>query len=170
MSSSRHHYRANGGRSQRLDIIPDPDFIVASRGPNAYYSTAGVVYPSKVKMGKDHRRHAADDSAGGTFLDQRTRTAGRGVGRRATLDVGLLRYHATDDSIGWLTIDNKVLTWPINYTGEFWANESPYSSDHAGGSEVRLLRRQRPARLVLVAACGSDTGMSAFCSPFCQKP
>jgi prepilin-type processing-associated H-X9-DG protein len=40
---------------------------------------------------------------------------------------------ATSEAAGWLTIDHKLVRYPIGYTGAFFANETPFTSAHAGG-------------------------------------
>jgi prepilin-type processing-associated H-X9-DG protein len=34
---------------------------------------------------------------------------------------------------GWLMIDHKMVVWPIGYTGSFFTNETPLTSNHGGG-------------------------------------
>jgi type II secretory pathway pseudopilin PulG len=129
------HYRANGGRAERTDISPDPEFVRASGGRDAWYSTSGVIYPkSKVKFGK-----ISDGTSLTILLGEHSSTNGRalqaaGWGGVQPWTWGFSSYSATDASAGFLMIDHKVLTYPINYAGTFYTNESPYSSDHAGGS------------------------------------
>ena len=46
---------------------------------------------------------------------------------------------------GWLMLDHKMVVWPIGYTGSFFTNETPFTSNHGGGGvNVAMCRRQRP--------------------------
>jgi prepilin-type processing-associated H-X9-DG protein len=35
-------------------------------------------------------------------------------------------------------IDHKVVTYPINYNGSFFTNETPFTSHHTGGVNVAM--------------------------------
>ena len=128
------HYRANGGRAQRTDISPDKEFIRGTGGRDSWYSIAGVIYPkSETNFGK-----ITDGTSKTILLGEHSSNNGRtpqsaGWGGVQPWTWGFSSYHATDATAGFLMIDHKVLTYPINYAGTFYTNESPYSSDHAGG-------------------------------------
>jgi prepilin-type processing-associated H-X9-DG protein len=128
------HYRANGGRTIRTDISPDTEFIKGTGGRDTWYSMSGVIYPkSKVTFGK-----ITDGTSHTILLGEHSSTNGRelqaaGWGGVQPWTWGFSSYSLTDAKAGFLTIDHKVLTYPINFAGTFYTNESPYSSDHAGG-------------------------------------
>ena len=128
------HYRANGGRALRTDISPDPDFVKGTNGRDTWYSTSGVIYPkSKTKIGK-----ITDGTSHTILVGEHSSNRGRvlqvaGWGGVQPWTWGFTSYSLTDPKAGFLMIDHKVLTFPINYAGTFFTNESPYSSDHAGG-------------------------------------
>jgi prepilin-type N-terminal cleavage/methylation domain-containing protein len=128
------HYRANGGRAQRTDVWPDREFIQGRGGRDSWYSTSGVIYPkSEIKYGE-----IIDGTSHTILLGEHSSNNGRelqaaGWGGVQPWTWGFSPYSATDPAEGFLMIDHKVLTFPINYAGTFYTNESPYSSDHAGG-------------------------------------
>jgi prepilin-type processing-associated H-X9-DG protein len=35
-------------------------------------------------------------------------------------------------------IDHKIVTYPIGYTGSFYTNETPFTSNHTGGVNMLL--------------------------------
>jgi prepilin-type N-terminal cleavage/methylation domain-containing protein len=128
------HYRANGGRALRTDISPDKEFIKGTGGRDSWYSISGVIFPkSEITFGK-----ITDGTSHTLLLGEHSSNNGRelqaaGWGGVQPWTWGFSSYSATDAKAGFLMIDHKVLTYPINYAGTFYTNESPYSSDHAGG-------------------------------------
>jgi prepilin-type processing-associated H-X9-DG protein len=135
------HYRAVSGRGSRVgdDILfPTAEsnpFKLGTFGPNAHYATHGVIYGnSRIEFGD------ITDGTSKTLLLGETSSA---VGRESPEPLwggiqpwtwGYYYYGTLDDeSAGWLTIDHKQVTYPIGYTGQFFSNETPFTSAHAGG-------------------------------------
>jgi prepilin-type N-terminal cleavage/methylation domain-containing protein/prepilin-type processing-associated H-X9-DG protein len=121
------HYRANGG-SATLGLVQ------GSWSRHAWYTTSGVIYPnSKVKLPE------ITDGTSNTLLLGETSSA---VGRKLNLNGwggiqpwtwGYYWYYVDHRDQGWLMIDNKVVTYPIGFTGKVFANETPFTSNHTGG-------------------------------------
>jgi prepilin-type N-terminal cleavage/methylation domain-containing protein len=138
------HYRAVGGRSERpedLNIQPPSrrPFKNDTNEPGkfsrqSWYSTNGVIYGnSKVEFGD-----IVDGTSKTLLLGETSSAVGRPSPDPAWGGInpwtwGYYYYGSIDDeSQGWLTIDHKVVTWPIGYTGLYFANETPFTSAHAG--------------------------------------
>jgi prepilin-type N-terminal cleavage/methylation domain-containing protein len=128
------HYRANGGSAHVVE-----EFVVGQQRPDASddYSTSGVIYPmSKVQM-----TQISDGTSQTILLGEHSSNGGRELQASSWGGVqpwtwGYYNYdpnYEDADFRGCLTIDGKVMTFPINYPGSFFANQSPFSSDHAGG-------------------------------------
>lgn len=130
------HYRAVGGRNERPE---DASIPVAKRAfkkgtfsQQAWYSTDGVIYPnSKTEFGD------ITDGTSKTLLLGETSSA---VGRISPAQgwSGIQPwtwgyYYYGSDAEGWLMIDHKCVTYPIGYTGAFFANQTPFTSNHGGG-------------------------------------
>jgi prepilin-type processing-associated H-X9-DG protein len=97
-----------------------------------------VIYPkSKVKI-----EGISDGSSNTLMLGETSSAIGRpllsrGWGGIQPWTWGYYNYEDArtppDPLAGWLTLDHKVLTHPIGYTGSFVTNETPYTSNHGGG-------------------------------------
>jgi prepilin-type N-terminal cleavage/methylation domain-containing protein/prepilin-type processing-associated H-X9-DG protein len=128
------HYRANGGAAT-LGLIQ------GTWSRHAWYSTSGVIYPeSKTTL------QSITDGTSNTLLFGETSSAvgrpllSRGWGGIQPWTWGFYNYvdvtTPANPAAGWLMIDHKVLTYPIGYTGDFFTNETPYTSNHSGGVNV----------------------------------
>jgi prepilin-type processing-associated H-X9-DG protein len=130
------HYRAVGGRGERPEDLSIPvnerAFKKGTWSQQAWYTTDGVVYPnSKTKFGE-----IIDGTSKTLLLGETSSAKGRpspdpGWGGIQPWTWGYYFYGS--DAAGWLMIDHKCVTYPIGYSGTFFANETPFTSDHAGG-------------------------------------
>jgi prepilin-type N-terminal cleavage/methylation domain-containing protein/prepilin-type processing-associated H-X9-DG protein len=130
------HYRAVGGRGERPEdsAIPVEEraFKMGKFSRQAWYTTDGVIYPkSQTKFGE-----IVDGTSKTLLLGETSSAEGRpspdpGWGGINPWTWGY--YYYGSDELGWLMIDNKCVTYPIGYAGTFFANETPFTSDHAGG-------------------------------------
>jgi prepilin-type processing-associated H-X9-DG protein len=126
------HYRANGG-SPTLGL-----FKGTWAGRNTWYTTSGVVYPkSNVRL-----TEITDGSSNTILLGETSSALGRPLLSRSWGGIqpwtwGHYNYEnfaeAPSPNNGWLMIDHKMVSYPIGYTGEFFPNETPFTSAHAGG-------------------------------------
>ncbi|MCG6155035.1 DUF1559 domain-containing protein [Rubinisphaera margarita] len=118
------HYRGNGGSS---DVG-----IIAGSSSSRDYSTSGIIYPtSKVRMA-----HITDGTTNTILLGESSSSKGwtdaqkKGWGGIQPWTWGYYYYSGG----GFLQIDNKYIQYPINYTGSFATNNTPFTSPHAGGA------------------------------------
>jgi prepilin-type N-terminal cleavage/methylation domain-containing protein/prepilin-type processing-associated H-X9-DG protein len=128
------HYRANGGSST-------VDLLQGNQSRHAWWTKSGVIYPLS-----ETRFAEISDGTSNTLLVGETSSAqGRGLVSRSWGGIqpwtwGYYNYPAQanppDDSLGWLMIDHKAVTYPIGYTGSFFTNETPFTSNHPGGVNV----------------------------------
>ncbi len=150
------HYRAVGGRGERTEDASIPveerAFKKGLFSRQAWYTTDGVIYPnSKTEMSE-----ITDGTSKTLLLGETSSAMGRpspdpGWGGINPWTWGYY-YYASDEN-GWLMIDNKCVTYPIGYTGTFFANETPFTSDHAGGgAETNTNNGRRVLATVAVAA------------------
>jgi prepilin-type N-terminal cleavage/methylation domain-containing protein/prepilin-type processing-associated H-X9-DG protein len=125
------HYRANGGSATS-------ELVQGTWSRHAWYTTSGVIYPNSAV-----RFANITDGTSNTLLAGETSSAfGRPLFSRSWGSIqpwtwGYYNYASTatppDDSIGWLMIDHKAVTYPIGYTGSFFTNETPFTSTHPNG-------------------------------------
>jgi prepilin-type N-terminal cleavage/methylation domain-containing protein/prepilin-type processing-associated H-X9-DG protein len=121
------HYRANGG-SSTLGLIQ------GSWSRHAWYTTSGVIYPnSQVKI-----TEISDGTSNTLLLGETSSAIGRklnseGWGGIQPWTWGNYWYYVNNLDQGWLMIDNKAVTYPIGYTGSYFTNETPFTSNHTGG-------------------------------------
>jgi prepilin-type N-terminal cleavage/methylation domain-containing protein len=157
------HYRANGGASTSEMI----QGIWSSSSRHNLWSTSGVVHPkSKVKYAD------VTDGTSNTLLACETSSArGRALLSRGWAGIqpwtwGFYNYENASPASpnnGWLMVDHKVLTYPINYAGSFFTCETPYTSNHPVGvnsvfcdGSVRFLPQVTPlATLQAMATKGN---------------
>jgi prepilin-type N-terminal cleavage/methylation domain-containing protein/prepilin-type processing-associated H-X9-DG protein len=125
------HYRANGG-------APTVGLVQGTHGRHQWFTTSGIIYPkSKVTL------PGISDGTSNTLMFGETSSAigrpllSRGWGGIQPWTWGYYNYESLatppDPMRGWLMIDHKALTYPIGYTGSFYTNETPYTSNHGGG-------------------------------------
>jgi prepilin-type N-terminal cleavage/methylation domain-containing protein len=164
------HYRANGGSAHAT-----AELVNGSQWPdtNDMYSVSGVIYPrSKVKM-----TQITDGTSQTILLGEHSSNVGRelqasGWGGVQPWTWGYYNYDAKPDDAdekGCVTVDNKILTYTINYPSSFFASQSPYSSDHAGGGakfaycdgSVRTLSDDTPLALLQAMATRAGGDMES---------
>ena len=125
------HYRGNGGSAAA-------ELIQAPQGRNQWYTTTGVIYPlSATKLeaiadGTSNTLLAGETSSAKNRASPPTTTSWAGI---QPWTWGFYYYPATTPN-SWLMIDHKMVTYPINYTGQFYANETPFTSNHTGGANM----------------------------------
>jgi prepilin-type N-terminal cleavage/methylation domain-containing protein/prepilin-type processing-associated H-X9-DG protein len=151
------HYRANGG-SPTLELIQG----IWSR--HAWYTTSGVVYPKSAV-----RLEGITDGTANTLLFGETSSAvgrpllSRGWGGIEPWTWGYYNYEPAAPANplnGWLMIDHKTVTYPIGYTGSFFTNETPFTSNHGSGGvnvamcdgSVHFLTQSTPLTLLQALA------------------
>jgi prepilin-type processing-associated H-X9-DG protein len=142
------HYRANGGSATT-------GLVQGTWSRHAWYTTSGVIYP------KSHIRMS--DITDGTSMTLLLGETSSAVGR-ALIESwpgiqpwtwGYYDYETVtnppDPAAGWLMIDHKCVTYPIGYTGSFFTNETPFTSNHTDGvnlalcdGSVRFMTRELP--------------------------
>ena len=129
MNQAPLHYRGNAGSSS-------VGFVQGnfSNGKGSY-TTSGVIYPESTVGIKD-----ITDGASHTILLGETSSA---VGRNLHPSIwGGIQpwtwgyYWYGSATAGWLMIDNKMIKYPIGYTGAFLVNDAPFASNHGGGAKI----------------------------------
>jgi prepilin-type N-terminal cleavage/methylation domain-containing protein len=164
------HYRANAGSAHALEELVD-----GSQWPDAndMFSTSGVIYPrSKVQM-----TQISDGTSQTILLGEHSSNGGRelkasGWGGVQPWTWGYYNYDATPDDAdkkGCVLVDSKVVTYTINYPGSFFASQTPFSSDHAGGGakfaycdgSVRTLTNDTPLNLLQAMATRAGDDMES---------
>jgi prepilin-type N-terminal cleavage/methylation domain-containing protein/prepilin-type processing-associated H-X9-DG protein len=129
------HYRANGG-SATVDLIQ------GTWSRHAWYTASGVIYPRSNVRFSD----VIDGSANTLLLGETSSAVGRPL--KLTWSGiqpwtwGYYNYETAtspaDPAAGWLMIDHKCVTFPINYTGGFFTNETPFTSNHPSGANLAM--------------------------------
>lgn len=131
------HYRANGG-------APTVALIQGRQGRQQWFSKSGVMYPEcKTTFGT-----ITDGSSNTILLGETSSALGRNLGSRSWGGIqpwtwGYYSYPLVPTPVGsatngWLQIDHKIVTHPIGYTGAFFTNETPFTSNHTGGANFAL--------------------------------
>ncbi len=155
------HYRANSGATS----------MPTETGSNSQriWSKSGVMYPnSKTTFG------TISDGSSNTLLLGETSSAigraqqSRGWGGIQPWTWGYYAYTPTATN-GWLSIDHKIVNYPINYTGSFVCNYTPYTSNHTGGAmfamcdgSVQFLSQSMPLLLLQQLATASDGNVASL--------
>lgn len=162
------HYRANSGAGTvQLPLVGSTTPSFSNR--HRWFSKSGVVYPnSKTTFG------TIADGSSNTFLLGETSAlhgrapATRGWGGIVTWTWGYYAYIPTATT-GWLCIDHKILANPINYTGSWVTNETPYTSNHSGGAmfamcdgSVQFMSQSTPLLLLQDLANASDGNVATL--------
>jgi prepilin-type N-terminal cleavage/methylation domain-containing protein/prepilin-type processing-associated H-X9-DG protein len=129
---SSFHYRANGGS-------PLGGIIQSSTGRNQWYTTSGVIYPQSTTRLTD----ITDGTSNTLLLGETSSAIGRASPPSTTDWAGIqpwtwgFYYYPVSAANwqtpnGWLMIDHKIVTYQIGYTGQFFTNETPFTSNHGG--------------------------------------
>jgi prepilin-type N-terminal cleavage/methylation domain-containing protein/prepilin-type processing-associated H-X9-DG protein len=124
------HYRGNGGSST-------VGLVQGTWSRHAWYTTSGVIYPnSKVRL-----TDITDGTSNTLLLGETSSAVGRPLNSRGWGGIQPWTwgyYFYFTDAQGWLMIDHKAVTYPIGYTGSFFTNETPFTSNHTGGVNLLL--------------------------------
>ena len=125
------HYRVNGGASTVA-------LVQGTQGRHQWYNKSGVMFPeSKTTFGT-----ITDGSSSTILLGETSSAIGRGLFSRNTgsIQPWTWGYYAYPPSAtkGWLFLDHKIVTYPIGYTGAFFTNETPFTSNHTGGANFAM--------------------------------
>jgi prepilin-type N-terminal cleavage/methylation domain-containing protein len=155
------HYRANGGSATS-------ELLQGNQSRHAWWCKSGVIYPKSTVRFAD-----ITDGTTNTLLIGETSSAfGRPLFSRSWGSIqpwtwGYYNYPAQtnppDENLGWLMIDHKVVTYPIGYTGSFFTNETPFTSNHPNGAtlalvdgSVRFMTRNTPLATLQAMATRGD--------------
>ena len=150
------HYRANGGAATVA-------LVQGSQGRHQWYNKSGIMFPeSKTTFGS-----IIDGSSNSILLGETSSAKGRALFSRSwgSIQPWTWGYYAYPPSAtrGWLFMDHKIATYPINYSGAFFTNETPYTSQHPGGAmfamcdgSVQFLSQSMPLILLQNLATIAD--------------
>ena len=125
------HYRANGGASTVA-------LVQGTQGRHQWFNKSGVMFPeSKTTFGT-----ITDGSSNTILLGETSSAIGRTLFSRSwgSIQPWTWGYYAYPPSAtrGWLFLDHKIVTYPIGYTGAFFTNETPFTSNHTGGANFAM--------------------------------
>jgi prepilin-type N-terminal cleavage/methylation domain-containing protein/prepilin-type processing-associated H-X9-DG protein len=162
------HYRANGGS-------PTLGLLQGTWGRHQWWTNSGVIYPGSATRISD----IADGSSNTLLLGETSSAIGRasppsGWGGIQPWTWGYYNYEVVttppNPQAGWLMIDNKMVANPIGYTGTFYTNETPFTSNHGNGvnvamcdGSVRFLTKDTP--LATLQAMATRAGGEVFAQP-----
>ncbi len=156
LNQSALHYRANGGS-------PTQGLHQPSASRHEWWTDSGVIYPGSSTQLTD----ITDGSSNTLLLGETSSAVGRespptssGWGGIQPWTWGFYNYQAPsnppDPNDGWLMIDTKIVANPIGFTGTFFTNETPFTSNHSNGvnvgmcdGSVRFLTKDTPLTTVL---------------------
>lgn len=150
------HYRANGG-SATVGLIQ------GTQGRHQWYSKSGVMFPGS----KTTFASITDGSTNSILLGETSSAIGRPLVSRSWGGIqpwtwGYYAYPASATR-GWLFLDHKIVTYPIGYTGSYFTNETPFTSNHPGGAmfafcdgSVQFLSRSTPLTMLQNLATIAD--------------
>ncbi len=150
------HYRANGGAATVA-------LVQGTQGRHQWYNKSGVMYPEcKTTFGT-----ITDGSSNTILLGETSSAIGRALNTRSWggIQPWTWGYYAYPPSAtrGWLFLDHKIVTYPIGYTGAFFTNETPFTSNHTGGAmfamcdgSVQFLSKTMPLLVLQNMATVSD--------------
>ncbi len=121
------HYRANGGAATVA-------LVQGSQGRHQWYNRSGLMFPEC----KTTFASITDGSTNCIMLGETSSAKGRALNSRSwgSIQPWTWGYYAYPPSAtrGWLFLDHKIVTYPINYSGAFFTNETPFTSQHPGGA------------------------------------
>jgi len=126
------HYRACTGSHNEI-VIPTPS--TADR----VYATSGLICPmsrirfSNVTDGLSNTILLGETSSSARFASPSYKYGWQGL---VSWVWGIYYYSGTPNE--WLTLDAKMVQWPINYRGSFNTGNAPYTSAHTGGAHFLL--------------------------------
>jgi len=169
LNQSALHYRANGGS-------PTVGLVEGTWGRHQWWASSGVIYPGSATQIGD----IADGSSNTLLLGETSSAIGRtsppsGWGGIQPWTWGFYNYEVVTNppnpQAGWLTLDNKMVANPIGFTGTFFTNETPFTSNHGGGGvnaamcdgSVRFLTKDTP--LATLQAMATRSGGEVFAQP-----
>jgi prepilin-type N-terminal cleavage/methylation domain-containing protein/prepilin-type processing-associated H-X9-DG protein len=140
LNQSALHYRANGGS-------PTFGLQQGTWGRHQWWTNSGVIYPGSATQISD----IADGSSNTLLLGETSSAVGRkspplnsGWGGIQPWTWGFYNYEVATNppnpQAGWLMLDTKIIgANPIGFTGTFFTNETPLTSNHGGnGVNVAL--------------------------------
>lgn len=156
------HYRVNGGASTVA-------LVQGTQGRHQWYNKSGVMFPES----KTTFATITDGSSNTILMGETSSAVGRTLFSRSwgSIQPWTWGYYAYPPSQtrGWLFLDHKIVTYPIGYTGAFFTNETPFTSNHAGGAmfamcdgSVQFLPKTMPLLLLQTLATVSDGQVSTL--------
>lgn len=127
------HYRASTGRYE--DLVPP-----ATGTADRRHANSGLIYPMSRVRFSDITDGLSNtillgETSNSLIFDTNSRRTGWGGLQPWTW--GIYHYPESTGS-EWLTLDSKMIRYPINYRGAFAAGETPYNSAHDGGAQFVL--------------------------------